>query len=297
MPAFSAGAAIISGNKQAKAVERSSDAQIAFAEDTRDLAIAEADRSYRTGQRVLQNSSRDLRQINRENYEATGGVIDRGYRDLRNATATEFERTGALINSGFDDQMRIQNALRGELIGDGGFEESPGYNFRRQEALDAVQASAAARGGLFSGATGKRLTEVADGYAADEWDRYRNDLRYLSENESAIYDWRTGALVNRQQDRADDLRNIFDWRTGAQLDRENQFTAAREGIRAGRADASLNLLANRTNARVGAGATANSTVANALSDRAIGQANAFTTQVNGVTQGVQNGIRLWGAFG
>jgi hypothetical protein len=47
---------------------------------------------------------------------------------------------------------------------------------------------------------------------------------------------------------------------------------------------------------VGAGSTANATVANALSDRAIGQANAFTTQVNGITQGINNGLRLFGAF-
>jgi len=384
MPAISAGAAIITGNKQAKASRKAADAQIGFAEDTRDLAIEEADRSYRQGSGILDRTSADLRGIYRGEYDATGGVIGSGFNALRGVTDNaygasfgtiyqnrddllgtaqwgydaanqtiggaerdlnqnaqwRYDAGGQVIGQGFDDQMGVYNALRGDLIGEGGFEASPGYNFRRQEALDAVQASAAARGGLFSGATGKRLTEVADGYAADEWDRYRGDIKDLANMESGIFDWRTGAYGNLvdqyatdrsgivtgiadarlgaqgdyttartnaldnaatqrlglESGYADSMGQIYDWQTGALLNREGAFADNMAGVRAGTSDARLNLLANRTNARVGAGSTANATVANALSDRAIGQANAFTTQVNGITQGINNGLRLFGAF-
>lgn len=56
------------------------------------------------------------------------------------------------------------------------FEASPGYQFRLQQGLDALQNSAAARGGLFSGATGKAINDYAGQSASQEFDNYVNRL-------------------------------------------------------------------------------------------------------------------------
>lgn len=47
----------------------------------------------------------------------------------------------------------------------------PSYQFRLQEGLDAVEGSAAAQGGLFSGQTGKDLTNYAQNAASQEYQK------------------------------------------------------------------------------------------------------------------------------
>lgn len=62
----------------------------------------------------------------------------------------------------------------------GGFETSPGYQFRRDEGLKAVERSAAARGLLGSGATMKGIDRYAEGLAASEYDSYASRLAQLA---------------------------------------------------------------------------------------------------------------------
>ena len=74
------------------------------------------------------------------------------------------------------------NALRYELglaerpESYGGFQATPGYEFQRQQGLDAVQSSAAARGNLYSGATMKAVTDYSQGLANQEYNNYLNRL-------------------------------------------------------------------------------------------------------------------------
>lgn len=56
------------------------------------------------------------------------------------------------------------------------FTASPDYQFRLQQGADALQGAAAARGGLFSGATGKALTDFNQNTAAQEFNNYVNRL-------------------------------------------------------------------------------------------------------------------------
>lgn len=78
------------------------------------------------------------------------------------------------------------NALRFELgMGDrpegyGGFQETPGYQFARSEGLNAVEGSAAGRGGLYSGATMQALQERGTGLANQEYGNYVNRLTGLA---------------------------------------------------------------------------------------------------------------------
>jgi len=57
-------------------------------------------------------------------------------------------------------------------MGPGKFEESPGYQFRMDEGQKALERSAAARGNLFSGATGKALTRYGQDYATGEYQNF-----------------------------------------------------------------------------------------------------------------------------
>ena len=58
--------------------------------------------------------------------------------------------------------------------GPGDFEISPGYEFRKAEGEKAVERSAAARGGLLSGATGKALTRFGQDHASNEYGNFLN---------------------------------------------------------------------------------------------------------------------------
>jgi len=59
------------------------------------------------------------------------------------------------------------------------YQADPGFDFRMAEGSKAIERSAAARGGLNSGATMKSLTRFAQGTASDEYgrayDRFNND--------------------------------------------------------------------------------------------------------------------------
>lgn len=63
----------------------------------------------------------------------------------------------------------------------GGFTTTPGYEFRRQQGLDAINASAATRGGLLSGKTLQDLTTFGDGLASQEYGSYMQRLAALTD--------------------------------------------------------------------------------------------------------------------
>ncbi len=62
----------------------------------------------------------------------------------------------------------------------GGFYASPGYQFRMDQGLGALDKSAAARGRLRSGAQNKAITRYAQGVASDEFGNYTNRLAQIA---------------------------------------------------------------------------------------------------------------------
>lgn len=61
------------------------------------------------------------------------------------------------------------NNLAPFAFGQDQFQQDPSYQFRLKEGLKAVQNSAAARGGLLSGATMKAMNNYSQGVASDEY--------------------------------------------------------------------------------------------------------------------------------
>lgn len=62
-----------------------------------------------------------------------------------------------------------------------GFEATPGYDFRKQQGIDAIDASAATRGGLMSGKTLQDLTTFGDGLASQEYGNYMQRLAGMTD--------------------------------------------------------------------------------------------------------------------
>jgi len=75
---------------------------------------------------------------------------------------------------------RVPASSVGMTAGYGGFEESPGYRFRVDEATKAIERSAAARGSLRSGATMDALQRRVQGVASDEYENFANRLAALA---------------------------------------------------------------------------------------------------------------------
>ncbi len=62
----------------------------------------------------------------------------------------------------------------------GGFYASPGYQFRMDEGINALDKSAAARGRLRSGAQNKALTRYGQGLASEEFGNYTSRLAQIA---------------------------------------------------------------------------------------------------------------------
>lgn len=58
----------------------------------------------------------------------------------------------------------------------GGYTKTPGYDFRLKQGTNAIESSAAARGGLNSGSTLKALNRYGQDYATGEYNNYLNRL-------------------------------------------------------------------------------------------------------------------------
>jgi hypothetical protein len=77
--------------------------------------------------------------------------------------------SGQLQHGGFPDWTGQFQAPTGATE-----QNDPGYQFRLQQGTNAIEASAAARGNLFTGGTGKALTRFGQDYASNEYGNVYN---------------------------------------------------------------------------------------------------------------------------
>ena len=75
-----------------------------------------------------------------------------------------------------------------------GFQASPGYQWAQQQGMDAAQSSAAARGGLNSGATLRDLNTFGQGLANQEYQTYLNRLQGLGQQGQAAAGFQANAI-------------------------------------------------------------------------------------------------------
>jgi hypothetical protein len=87
-----------------------------------------------------------------------------------------FREAGLTANNRLMQLMGLADggASNGSLMADFGmaqFQADPGYQFRMDEGMRALEGSAAARGGLLSGAAMKAIQKYGQGLASEEYDR------------------------------------------------------------------------------------------------------------------------------
>lgn len=100
------------------------------------------------------------------NLPASSGVLAGGFRGIGNVL-------------GQPTNIPAQPA-REMTPGYDGWQASPGYEFRRDEGMKAMERAASSRGLLGSTATKKALGRYADGLASSEYENYANRLASLA---------------------------------------------------------------------------------------------------------------------
>jgi hypothetical protein len=123
----------------------------------------------------------------------------RSSRSAANAQASAADRAAELQQQQFERQVELQapfreaglralNKLEGAAdytpFGMQQFQADPGYGFRMSEGMKALERSAAARGGLMSGGTGKALQRFGQEMGSQEYQNAFN--RYQAERSARL---------------------------------------------------------------------------------------------------------------
>jgi|GEM_PF-1405564 len=120
-------------------------------------------------------------------FNKASGLIDAAYDKADNAIQSgknqwqPFYDTGVQANSAYADAMGL-NGPEGRARAAQSFQVGPGYEFARSQGLDAIQRSAASRGGLASGNTSVDLMKYANGLASQTYDNWLNQFTPLMQN-------------------------------------------------------------------------------------------------------------------
>lgn len=188
-------------------------------------------------------------------------------------------------------------AAAGSNFSNTNFERDPGYQFRMQQGNDQVQNSAAARGGLLSGAAMQAMQRFSQGFASNEFgqasDRFNNNRAFVAgqlDNSSTRFNNDRGyaaANYGNQQNLRNANRGFASSQGDAAYNRYNNNTTQRF---------------NRLSALAGAGQTATNNVnaagaANAQQQGALAQDTAQARsaatigRANSINQGLLGVIR------
>jgi hypothetical protein len=163
-------------------------------------------------------SERSAANARRRAAEAAIGGINAGYDDAEEYLDPRFQQE--------QDAMGRVNSLLG-LGGEAdysGFRDSPGYQFQLEQGQQAIERSAAARGGLQSGNTLAEITRYSQGLADTTFNNYLAQVMGL---QSQGVDF---ARANLATERA---TNIGNYLTGAGEARASGITGAANSLIAG----------------------------------------------------------------
>lgn len=176
VPLIMAGSSLLSGILGSQSADKQAQAQ-------RSAARAQADAS-RYGMDLAQGRfdqvRSDLQPFLRAGQGATTGLHDVGLAGQYDTSFDPYQQyqTNSSVPEytpfGVDPMSVYQQTTQPFEFNP---EDDPSYQFRLQQGIDAIEGSAAARGGLFSGQTGKDLMEYGQGLASDSYkDAFSRDL-------------------------------------------------------------------------------------------------------------------------
>lgn len=146
-------------------------------------------RASRQAAELQAQTQRENLQYTKDQTQAGLGEFDQALQDALGALQTGGTQAGQYqqpyYDAGTGALTAYSNALglNGQAANDNAltqFMASPGYQWQMQQGVNALDRSAAARGGLYSGAQGKALTEYGQGLANQEWYNYLTNLSGLA---------------------------------------------------------------------------------------------------------------------
>ena len=179
------GGALIQGaaaKKAAKSQEAAANRDIAFQTETRDLIRGDLT-PYRTGGVTAQQAlDFELGLGNRPMIGGTAPMVETFTEGVggnpfltRGSGVTRYRVNGQVFNT-LDEANAYANANKTGGTEYGGYTKTPGYDFRLQQGQDSLQAGAAARGGLNSGAAMRDLLKYGQDYGSNEYGNYLSRL-------------------------------------------------------------------------------------------------------------------------
>lgn len=118
--------------------------------------------------------------LGREQLETERYIFDKSREDLASSRAVGESAMFQLADLYGVSRPATNQAGEAVANDNGGFTTSPGYQFRQQEGISALDKSAAARGKLNSGQQAKALTAFGQGLASEEFGNYANALRSIA---------------------------------------------------------------------------------------------------------------------
>lgn len=295
-------------------------AQLAFSEKVLGIGNDASKAIDRRGNKILDQTSGQMRGIAADGRDAALGIAEQEWLDRNNLADRTRRNQNADLNLGRNRALNALNpfAEAGESaiaarnfelgIGDrpegyAGFTATPGYEFRRDQGIGAIDASAAARGGLKSGATMKALTEFGDGLAAQEYGNFYNRL-----SDAAVMGQAAGtSIAGIEQAHGQNKANVDAlWgatRGNAATDYGAMQTAAMNGFTAnelarktGMADARLGLLNTTAGLRIGTAQGQSGYISNALNNQAKAIGDGAYAQADAFNAGINNAFSVYGAY-
>lgn len=185
------GGALIQGSaakKAAKSQENAANRDIEFQTETRDLIRNDLG-VYRSGGNLAQQAldfelglgARPMvggtaPTVETYTIPGTPGTTSLANSIIRKQPVGSRATTGYRVNgqtfSTMEEAQAYANANRTGGTEYGGYTKTPGYDFRLQQGQDSLQAGAAARGGLYSGAAMRDLTKFGQDYGSNEYGNY-----------------------------------------------------------------------------------------------------------------------------
>jgi gas vesicle protein len=203
-------------------------------------------------------------------------------------------------DTGYDANQQLAVNM-GLAPGQSTFQTTPGYEFMMDEAIGAVEGSAAAAGGVMSGATMDAINYTASGIADQEYDQY---MAGLTDMANRGYSASTGMAQASGQAGATNQNiyaNTANLNTGAVAGYGNTMNNAYATQGANNYNAygnygnSLNAAEQNTfNALAGINSQYSSDMANAYANMGNTEAAGYMAPYNALMGGVNTGFNMYG---
>jgi hypothetical protein len=196
-------------------------------------------------------------------YDAAGNYINAGYDAFGNYVNEGYDAAGNVINQGFDQAIGTQQpyydtgtrALGSmeKMITNGNeyLPQDPGYQFRLDQGNKAINNSAAAKGGLLSGATLKAISQYNSGQASQEFQNAFSRWNELATKGQQAANTISGLQSNRGQILGQNETQRGQLLGTGEADRGTSLASnstARAGLLSGQAtERGMNLASNASN--------------------------------------------------